>query len=155
MDSNHQHVPCNGKNDCCRSHRHDLHSFTALPIELPRHITAYYGQALKQSVWVEFHTTERKLRTCFLNWKPVNRKSNNLLLEEYLPELPTCGIEPPVQVIRTGTPCFSWQIAGGGIEPPFRAKEARELPILHPASTRGVRVSNDFFVLCVPLGNFS
>lgn len=35
MDSNHRHVPCNGKNDCCRSHEHDLHSFTALPIELP------------------------------------------------------------------------------------------------------------------------
>ena len=42
-------------------------------------------------------------------------------------------------------------IAGGGIEPPFRAKEARELPILHPASTRTSRVSNGFFVLCVPL----
>lgn len=25
-------------------------------------------------------------------------------------------------------------IAGGGIEPPFRAKESRELPILYPAS---------------------
>lgn len=71
--------------------------------------------------------------------------------EEYLPELPTCGIKPPTQVVRAGTPCFSWQIAGGGIEPPFRAKEARELPILHPASTRTPRVSNDFFVLCVPL----
>lgn len=117
--------------------------------------TAYYGQTLYLSVWVDFHTTERKLRTCFLHRKPVNRKSNNLLPEEYLPELPTCGIEPPTQVIRARTPCFSWQIAGGGIEPPFRAKEARELPILHPASTRTPRVSNDFFVLCVPLGNFS
>ena len=38
VDSNHQHVPCNGKNDCCGSHEHDLQSFTALPIELPCHI---------------------------------------------------------------------------------------------------------------------
>lgn len=37
VDSNHRQVPCNGKN-CCRSHEHDLQSFTALPIELPRHI---------------------------------------------------------------------------------------------------------------------
>lgn len=29
--------------------------------------------------------------------------------EEYLPELPTCGIEPPAQAIRTRTLCFSCQ----------------------------------------------
>lgn len=37
VDSNHRQVPCNGKN-CCRSHEHDLQSFTALPTELPCHI---------------------------------------------------------------------------------------------------------------------
>lgn len=30
--------------------------------------------------------------------------------EEYLPELPTCGIEPPAQAIRTRTLCFSCQL---------------------------------------------
>lgn len=71
------------------------------------------------------------------------------------------GVEPPEPLSNrftagTATPMeYSPLVAGGGLEPPFQAKEACELPILHPASTRTPRVSNDFFVLCVPLGNFS
>lgn len=79
-----------------------------------------YRLSRSDNVWAEFHDKRReKLRTCFLNWKPVSRINNNLLPEEYLPELPTCGIKPPTQVVRAGTPCFSWQIAGDGFEPPF------------------------------------
>lgn len=52
------------------------------------------------------------------------------------------GVEPPEPLSNrftagTATPTeYSPLIAGGGLEPPFLAKETSELPILYPASTR-------------------
>ena len=120
MDSNHQHVPCNGR-IAVEVTNMTYNLLLLYQLSYLAIFTAYNGQSLQwKSNWVEFHIHRKKVY-----WEFV--------------------------LIRW---TIDGLIAGGGIEPPFRAKEARELPLLHPASTRGVRVSNDFFVLCVPLGNF-
>ena len=95
---------------------------------------------------------------CFSDQPPVNRISNNLfpwdLPEEYPLELPACGIAPPAQAIRTGIPCFSWQIAGDGFEPPFSRiwalRDSTSLSCLNPDS----RVSKVFYVLCLNTRRF-
>ena len=90
---------------------------------------------------------------------PVYRQRNsnqvNTLPEEYLPELPTCGIEPPAQVIRTGTPCFSWQkLQETDLNRRSQGYEPCEIPLLYPAINPDSRVSKVFNVLCLNTRRF-